>query len=380
MGLRPTSTTVRYNLRKMRWAFDIATDRYRIPTRSLTVLLFLLLLVTVAWCRLESVLSTANLTRSANYIITGEVVDVHPIGAGTIDSGGQSYPATRMIAVVKVGEVLKGTIPDHVIQVEFLQAEKLWDSPMTDGLTAPSYRLFFLNASSKNFVFANREHGSLPLSQAPADVPRLPDSETYSKVLAYLAKALLSPESSPQERISSLMPLNREPPSTYLDDIFRAAFKSPAAASDPDFRLELLAIMTRRHDDTALPELEKELFAWNEGEHISARTNMILSLQFIDGSKSVPILAHALLLPDSELRRNAAMALQNTNSPAAIDPLLQALHDEDRSVQFAVMQSLGFLNHELEWRPHSLDPGPNWDACVQHWDEVAKSREPPTSP
>jgi hypothetical protein len=44
------------------------------------------------------------------------------------------------------------------------------------------------------------------------------------------------------------------------------------------------------------------------------------------------------------------------------------------------MQSLGSLNHELEWRPNSVDPGPNWDACLEHWEQVAKSREPPNSP
>jgi HEAT repeats len=385
MRRRTARMTVRYNLRKMRRRFDIGTGRYKSPAKSRIALLFLLLLVPVfwspvSWCRLESDVSAAALTQSANYILTGEVVEVHPVGAGTLQDGGKSYPATRMAAVVKVGEVLKGTIPGHVIQVEFLQNQDAENGPITDGLTAPSYRLFFLNAAAKNFVFANREHGSLPISQAPADLPRIPDSETYSRVLASLAKGLLSPESSAQERTSSLRVLAMEPPATYLDEIFRAALKSPDADSDPDFRLELLAIMTRRHDETALPELEKELFAWPAGEHINARTNMILSLQFIDGAKAVPILAHALLLPDSALRQNAAMALQNTNSPAAIDPLLQALHDEDREVQFAVMQSLGSLNHELEWRPNSVDPGPNWDACLEHWEQVAKSREPPNSP
>jgi HEAT repeat protein len=168
-----------------------------------------------------------------------------------------------------------------------------------------------------------------------------------------------------------------EPSSAYLDEIFRAALKSQAAESDADLRMQVMAIMTRRHNDAALPQLEKELVSSKQGEHINARVNMILSLQFIDGTKSVPILAQALFLPDAELRRYAAIALQSTKSVAAIDPLLKALHDQDRSVQFAVMQSLGDLNHEHEWRPHSEGPDLNWSACIQHWEEFAKSRETP---
>jgi HEAT repeat protein len=166
--------------------------------------------------------------------------------------------------------------------------------------------------------------------------------------------------------------------------VLRAALNNSAAATDPDFRNGLLAALVRREDITVLPQLQAELFSAGEGKRLNSRGNLIFALQFIDGKTSVPILARALKLPDGELRQDAARAMQNTGSAdpqQAIDALLSALDDPDRDVQFSVMQSLGYLNRETYWRPHTTNPkedfgNPYWNECLNHWRQFAISRHP----
>jgi len=67
----------------------------------------------------------------------------------------------------------------------------------------------------------------------------------------------------------------------------------------------------------------------------------------------VPLLSRALKLPEADARVGAARFLEYTKSETALDSLLSALDDPDRSVQFAVMQSLGNLTEQHYWRPHT---------------------------
>ena len=79
--------------------------------------------------------------------------------------------------------------------------------------------------------------------------------------------------------------------------------------------------------------------------------------------------ASVLHLPDAEDRLAAASFLEYTESPNALPILLSALDHSDRQVQFAVMQSLGNLTNQHEWRPTTIDTDSHWNACIQHWRE-----------
>jgi len=69
-----------------------------------------------------------------------------------------------------------------------------------------------------------------------------------------------------------------------------------------------------------------------------------------------------------EMRTSAAEAIYETNSVAGIPPLLRA-DDPDAQVAFAVMQGLGNLTENYEWRPKSTEPDANWFRCLNHWRE-----------
>ena len=85
--------------------------------------------------------------------------------------------------------------------------------------------------------------------------------------------------------------------------------------------------------------------------------------------------SRALKLPHPEERVAAARFLEYTNSQAALDVLLAALDDPDRQVQFAVMQSLGNLTSQHQWRPTTIESDSQWDACIKHWREFEGQRE-----
>jgi HEAT repeat protein len=95
----------------------------------------------------------------------------------------------------------------------------------------------------------------------------------------------------------------------------------------------------------------------------------------LDPTISVPLLTRALKLPEPEVRVGAARFLEYTHSDGALDGLLSALDDPDREVQFAVMQSLGNLTNQHQWRPQTIDADTTWFACIQHWHEFEKQRK-----
>ena len=143
---------------------------------------------------------------------------------------------------------------------------------------------------------------------------------------------------------------------------------------DADVRPNLVAALLRNQYDPAIALAEHELFDHETTSSLNVRLNLLYGLQGVNPSKSVPLLARALRLPESEFRQVAARALQSTESDSAINPLLLALNDPDRDVQFCVMQSLGYLNHELEWRPHGTEKDAFWDECIAHWQALARIR------
>jgi HEAT repeat protein len=103
--------------------------------------------------------------------------------------------------------------------------------------------------------------------------------------------------------------------------------------------------------------------------------NLLLAISSLDPHISVPLLSRALDLPEADARIGAARFLEYTQSDSALDALLGALHDPDSQVQFAVMQSLGNLTGDHEWRPTSdAESDPFWGACLRHWAEFANQR------
>jgi HEAT repeat protein len=127
-------------------------------------------------------------------------------------------------------------------------------------------------------------------------------------------------------------------------------------------------------DLSVLPLAEEDLFAQSVRSSFYPKSNLLLAISSLEPQISIPLLARVLKLPEPEERVAAARFLEYTNSETALDFLLPALNDPDREVQFAVMQSLGNLTNQHEWRPATFDSDPHWNACILHWREFDAQR------
>jgi len=107
----------------------------------------------------------------------------------------------------------------------------------------------------------------------------------------------------------------------------------------------------------------------------SLKSNLLLAISSLNPDLSVPLLIRALTLPEAEARVDAARFLEYTNSESALDGLLAALDDPDQEVQFAVMQSLGNLTNQHQWRPQTTAADASWFACIKHWQEFGARRQ-----
>ncbi len=350
--------------------------RQRNRVRSAGCLVFALLIVEpVSHSRLMSIPSLVAMTEAASVIVVGEVVRLDKVGVGDLaTSDGRHYTVNRMVATVRIDEVLKGDITSNIIRVEYLQNPDWQSGPVTNGLTEKTYRMLFLKADADRFSFAPPEQGSMPMSRNRNALPQPAGPDVYTQVLQHLAESLFSMEDTSQEHVQAIFVLTHES-SPFVTELFKSALADRAAASDPRLRLELLAAIVRRKDTSVLPDLTAELFATQDPKYRNDRVNMILALQQIDGLVAAPILIRALKLPEGELRATSAEALKQFPSDTAIDALLDALPDSDPNAEFQVMEALSFLAKQPQWLPTSTTPNASWNTALDHWKNFAAGRK-----
>jgi HEAT repeats len=344
--------------------------------RSAGCLVFALLFFEPAsHSRISSIPSLAAMTKSASVIVVGEVVRVDKVGVGDLaTSDGRHYAMNRMIATVRIDEVLKGDIASNIIRVEYLENPDWERGPLTNALAEKTYRVLFLTAEADRFGFAAPEQSSMPMSRNRNALPQELGADVYTQVLQHLAESLFSMEDTSQERVQAIFVLTNES-SPLVTELFKRALADRSMASEPRLRLELLAAIVRRKDTSVLPDLTAELFASQDPQYRNDRVNMILALQQIDGVVAAPILIRALKLPESELRATAAEALKQFPSDTAIDALLDALPDSDPNAEFQVMEALSHLAKQPDWLPTSTTPDASWNAALDHWKDFAAARK-----
>jgi hypothetical protein len=322
-----------------------------------------------------SIPSLVAMTESASVIVVGEVVRVDKVGVGDLSSSdGRHFAVNRMVATVRIDEVLKGSIASNIIRVEYLENPDWEGGPLTNQLTEKTYRMLFLKADADRFGFAAPEQSSMPMSRNRNALPQPAGPDIYTQVLQHLAESLFSMEDNSQEHVQAIFVLTNES-SPFVTELFKSALANRTAASDPRLRLELLSAIIRRKDTSVLSDLTAELFTTQDPKYRNDRLNMILALQQIDGAVATPILVRALKLPESELRAAAAEALKQFPSDIAINALLDALPDSDPNAEFQVMEALSFLAKQRQWLPISTTPDASWNTALDHWKDFAAARK-----
>lgn len=240
------------------------------------------------------------------------------------------------------------------------------------GLAPNTYRVVFLKKTPKDYAFVDPYYPSLPAasgSYGPNWQIELA-KDAYHKVLQRLLN-LLCTDSTSEEKQLALFALNGD---SSAAPFLKAALNLPNVKSNPTLRMSIVSDLLHWKDLSVLPLAEEDLFDQSVKSPFYPKSNLVLAISSLNPQISVPLLARARRLSDPEVRRAAASFLQYTNAKSSLDVLLSALDDPDREVQFAVMQSLGNLTKQYQWRPNTVDSDSHWIACIEHWREFEAQR------
>lgn len=318
----------------------------------------------------EVVYDLPKLINSSDLVAVARVEAVIQTGSGTIEFPWGQSPAHFRVVTLRVRDVLKGTPPSADIQVRYtrLYSPAGWSGGVPSGytiadtLTPNSTRLVFLKTAGDHYDFTNGSYlGIACAPEAPGGDEPL---DTFNRVLSRIEGALLSASVPQQEKAEAIRQLAAVNTDSVIPAL-RTFLRRGAARKDEFLRIEAIVALLDHKDETVVAAAESELL--RKGNDYW-KSNLLFAIQrAVSPSRSIPIIADVLYGSSAQMRTSAAIAIYQTSSPLGIPPLLRALGDPDPDVAFAVMQGLGNLTQDYEWRPKSTQPDTDWFRCLNYW-------------
>jgi len=337
--------------------------------------IFVLLETGIGWAYPVPTVSIKSLAQSADLIIVGRVTRVQQTEEGDVTIHKHTYTGLDFRAEIIVDRTIKGDpVPSEFILSYSTPAMDQVGNAGEGGLVADTYRVVFLKRTLAGYVFHSPYYASLPASPTSCG-PRWGidlGQDAYHEVLQTVLDVLCSPSGVEEKRLAVDV-LNWDENSSAAP-ILKSAMDLPDVKADPVLRTSIISSLLKWRDLTVLSLAEDELFLPSRHTEGYLKSNLLLAVSSLDPQVSVPLLRRALEVPETDARVAAARFLEYTNSDTALDALLSALDDPDRDVQFAVMQSLGNLTTQHQWRPKTTETDAAWFACVRHWHEFEEQR------
>lgn len=329
----------------------------------------------ILWADVVPQLSIKTLVSQADLIIAGKIESVEQVGQGSLQLQSSTYMRRDFQATIRVDETIKGELTSSLFVLNY-------SSPVVDSygnvaggeLFPGTDQVVFLKKTKAGFAFVSPYSPSLPAASTPCGPDwrtQLPE-DAYQKVLRRVLDMLCA-NSSAEEKRRAVYTLNWEEDSSAAP-FLKATLNLPNVRDDPAVRTTIVSDLLQWKDLSVGPMAEDDLFRSSRHVDGNLKSNLLLAISSLDPSLAIPLLSRALTLPEPEARVAAARFLAYTHSESALDPLLSALDDPDREVQFAVMQSLGNLTNQYHWRPQTTENVSLWSDCLSHWREFAALR------
>jgi len=295
----------------------------------------------------------AALTANAEIIVVGRVTDVTRIGKDVIQLPAGPVAADHFLGSLRIDRLLKGH-SETPLSFEF----SVPDMPIGfQGATEGEYAMFFLKSTGKNFAFYDLVHPSLP---AAPDAP-LPSGDTLDRVTATLGQVLSSGQASLSEQVRVLDALGRLQTSG-AGKVLRAALRT----SDADLRLRIATTLVARGDLAGLDLVASTLL--HPGSASPELTQDAAgSLGGLKDANAIPTLAKLIATGNSDARRRAAVALRQSGSPSALEPLSRLLNDPDTATRYYAVIGLAEITHEDDWAPSFPEFQRDEGRYLAHW-------------
>ena len=308
-------------------------------------------------------LDVASLTSQADIIVMGRVVSVTNRGATILDFGGGPIPATAFEAAIHVDQLLKGSSPAQTLFVSFAMPEM----PIgVQSVVSDQYGLFFLAGLESQLSFANPQHPALPAvhNMEPLRGPLL------DRVTSTLGQVLVAAHVRDADRSLALDALGSLK-TDFARDTLRQALKSTSG----DMHLDVARTLVARNDIAGLESVEAALL-----HPAGLSSNMILNLAGSLGGlkepKSVPTLKRLIETNNPYIVKGAAIALRQSGSGDAVEPLSRLLNNSDEQVRYYAVVGMGEITRQDEWTPAFPEFREHEGKYLAYWRDWAASNIP----
>lgn len=301
-------------------------------------------------------LNVEALTSASSLIVVGQVIDVKEGAHGSFTSLGPTIGGNQMMATLQIDRVLKGICSAKDLDIEFFRP----DAPV--GLAVPSigeYAMFFLTetADADKPRFTDPLYGWLPASHGV----KIPAGDALTRVVLTLAEEA-SASSAPDPRSARALDVL----ASVSTDLATQALEDTMNKSVGDLRLLVAAKLLSRNDLVALPVVTNALIHPG-GISQNLHDALAGALAGIRDAKAIPSLVAILQTGNPDVRRWCAVALRQTGSPSALEPLAELLNDPDDTTRYYAVVAMGEITHQDEWTPSISAFRANEAHYLVHW-------------
>jgi hypothetical protein len=297
----------------------------------------------------------------ADLIVVGRVLAIEEMENTSLEvTSGTVVLATRYRVTLRVDRVLKGDLSSQDLLFEFLVPEV---PTGLKGVDSGQYSIFFLKRDQNRWVFYDPTNPALPA------VPNgeLPPGTPLDRVTATLAQVLASTNSTDKDYFEVLSALGR-----LRTDFARDLLRQALERSSGRLRLDIARTLVARGDIVGLAVVEEALLPPG-GLPENLVASLAGSLRGIKDPSAVPNLSKLIVSTNSQVRLGAAVALRQTASAAAIEPLSHLLSDSDSEVLYYAVVGLGEITHQDEWTPAIDEFREHEKRYLTYWREWARS-------
>jgi len=332
-----------------------------------TVLTFTIVVATSLCSTVIPGLNLAALTDSSDLIIAGQVLALKEAGHGIVRVNGKQFSSIRMLATIHVDQVLKGSFGSPRLEVGFDLPISPAGSMGYRGVPAGAYRLVFLRGSTPKYELANPFYPSVVASPGFATL----EANVMKRVIGQIAAVLESPTTTDAEKLEAMSTLYR-----VNDPLITSGLRRALKHKSEVVRLSAVAELLNRNDISVLPIAVDALLHPKTDLPEYVRQNLSAAIgASAANDEAITTISQLLQAANPDIRRNAASALRNTSSKAAIGPLVLTLSDRDFQVRYYGVIGLAEITGQNEWRPLIEDFQTNEARYLKHWKNWAQANQ-----
>jgi hypothetical protein len=302
------------------------------------------------------VLDLDALTKNSSLIVTGQVTSLNEIGKSKVPFNDSDLDVRVETGTIQIDRILKGNPTAEGVKFQAYST----DTPVGwRSIRDYNYSIFFLKPdSSGNLVFTSPYYPSISTIPGPATTA----AETIDRVIGAINNVLSSPQSSPNQKTTTVFLLSRSK-SPAATTALQAALGQPLR----DVQLAAAGALLERNDTLGL-EAAKE--ALQRPETISPVLSHNLAYAISSGlrdTKAIPALTQLLSSADPEVRRAVASSLMHMESSQAIEPLKSLLDDSDFEARYYAVAGLAQATSRTDWHPGMEEFRANEKKYLDHW-------------